>query len=108
MLRYFAGENFDPVIAEGLRRVGIDVLTVVEAGRRGKSDSDHIRYCIGEKRVVVTHDVDYQMIHRAGTTHAGIVWVRSGKYGIGESIELLEILSAMYDLDEFTNRLEYL
>lgn len=108
MLRYMLDEHIPVAVADGLRRVGIDVVTAHAATRKGTADADHLARCAIENRVVVTHDVDNLQLHATGVPHFGIVWIKFRKDSLGSMIELLEILSAMYDMDEFANRLDYL
>lgn len=108
MLSYLLDEHFPTAIADGLRRAGIDAITVAEAGRASAADDDHLQWCLREARIVFTNDVDYLTLHRLGVAHAGIIWSREQKYTIGEMIDLLELLAFMYGPDEFANRLEYL
>lgn len=52
-------ENVDPEVVAGLRRLGFDVLDVVESGRAGACDVDLLRWATSEGRVVVSHDADF-------------------------------------------------
>lgn len=108
MLRYLLDEHFPTAIADGLRRAGVDAVTVAEVGRLSAADGDHLRWCLAESRIVFTNDVDYLALHANGHEHAGIVWSREQKYTIGEMIDLLELLAFMYYPDDFASRLEYL
>ena len=108
MLRYLLDEHIPVAVADGLCRVGIDTVTAHDASRKGTGDADHLERCRIEGRVVVTHDQDYLQMHAAGMPHAGIVWIRFRKHSVGSTIELLELLSALHDTDDFENRLEYL
>ena len=108
MLGYLLDEHIPTAIAEGPRRAGVDAITVAEAGRTSAADNDHLQWCLRERRIVFTNDVDYLALHTHGQSHAGIVWSREQKYTIGEIIDLLELLAFMYQPDDFANRLEYL
>jgi predicted nuclease of predicted toxin-antitoxin system len=63
-------EHIRVAVADGLLRVGIDVVTAHEAIRKGTADADHSARSLLEHRVVVTHDVDYLQLHGSGTRHA--------------------------------------
>ena len=52
-------ENIDPDVVVGLRRLGFDVLDVVESGGAGASDVDLLRWAMSQGRVVITHDADF-------------------------------------------------
>ena len=52
-------ENVDPDVVAGLRRLGFDVLDVVESGRAGAGDVELLREATSRGRVVLTHDADF-------------------------------------------------
>jgi hypothetical protein len=107
-VRYFLDEHIDPAVATGLRRVGIDILTVNEAGRRGFDDDEQLDFATRQGRVVVSHDSDYLALHSAGVSHAGIAWCPALKHPIGRLIAALEILHGVYAADDMLNHVEYL
>lgn len=55
-IRFFTDEHVAAAIANGLRKRGIDVLTVSEAGLLGVDDRDLLSFVREEERVIVTHD----------------------------------------------------
>lgn len=78
MARLLADEDFHLQIAEALRGMGHDLLTLQEAGygNQRMPDSAVLAYALAESRVVLTHNRrDYKRLHRSGVTHAGIVAV---------------------------------
>jgi hypothetical protein len=101
-------QHYPRPVAQGLRRLGIEVLTAQEAGRCGLPDSDQLLFATTEERVMVTFDSDYLALHRSGVAHAGIVWCPQQKYGIGMLVQLLELLHGVADRDQMRNRVEYL
>jgi len=57
-----------------LRAHGHDVVTVMEVGRRGRSDADQLAYATAEGRALITFNRDdFRMLHRRDATHAGIL-----------------------------------
>jgi hypothetical protein len=42
-ISFYLDEHIHGAVAEGLRRRGVNVLTVSEAGRNGLSDREHFR-----------------------------------------------------------------
>ena len=63
-----------------LRATGADVLTVVDAEMRGKSDLEQLRFATVAGRIICTHNVrDFARIHsewmQAGRHHSGILAV---------------------------------
>lgn len=43
-----------------------------------------------------------------GPRHAGIVFCRIGRYGIGEVVRRLTLIWEIYDHEELSDRVEYL
>lgn len=52
-------ENIDPEVVARLRRLGFDVLDVVEGGLHGSADVDLLRLAAASGRIVVTPDADF-------------------------------------------------
>lgn len=72
-------ENVDPEVVAGLRRLGFDVLDVVESGRAGADDVELLREATSRGRVVLTHDADFGTL--AILQHEpliGLVFLRPG------------------------------
>jgi hypothetical protein len=106
-LKFYLDEHVPPDVANGLRRYGIDVLTTVEAGRRGAADLGQLAFASEQGRVIFTHDSDYLKLHSQGVTHAGIVYSPRQK-SIGDIISSLLLLYQVYEAAEMLNRVEYL
>jgi len=74
MARLYADEDFDHPVVEELRRLGYDVQTVQEAGRRGEDDAAVLTYAIAQQRAVLTHNRRHFIrLHGLTQAHAGIV-----------------------------------
>jgi hypothetical protein len=100
-------ENMPAAVAEGLRRRGVDVLTVQEAGLRGASDESHVAYAQREGRVVVTQDVDFLRIHTRNIAHGGIVFAPQ-TMPIGAVISGLMLIHELLDHEELIGHVEFL
>jgi len=107
-IRFYVDQHFPGPVTQGLRRLGIDVLTAQEAGRCGLPDTDQLAFATTEERVMVTFDSDYFALHQTGIGHAGIAWCPQQKYRIGMLVQLLELLHGVTDRDQMRNRVEYL
>ena len=85
MARFYADENFSYRVAEVLRLLGHDVLTVQEAGERGGADARVLAYATAAARAVLTFDRhNFERLHRASAVHGGIVsctWDVAGRPG---------------------------
>src|SRR5262249_24086493 len=83
-------------IAEGLRRRGIEVTTTPEVDLISATDEEQAAYALAEGRVIFTLDKDFLGLNARGVSHAGIVYCRQGKRGIGSIIlGLVEIWEIM-------------
>ena len=74
----------------GLRRRGVDVLTVPESGTLGASDAEQLQRASDEERVIFTQDDDFRRLAAAGTDHAGIVYATQER-AVGQIIRGLMV-----------------
>ena len=107
-IKFYLDEHVAEAVAEGLRRRGVDVLTVPEAGRLSQPDQLHLERAVRERRVVFTQDRDFLRLHAAGTPHRGIVYCDKDSRSIGEIIQGLVLAWEVLEPDEVVNRVEFL
>jgi predicted nuclease of predicted toxin-antitoxin system len=111
-IRFYLDEHINPAITEGLRRRGVDVLTVQADDRLGAADAEILSRAAELGRVVVTSDTDYiALVRRAANARArptGVVFIAQGSMSIGAAIEDLQIIAGATTIDEWANRLEHL
>lgn len=107
-IRFHLDEHVAHAVADGLRRLQIDVTTTADAGLLGADDSDQIAYSLSQRRVSFTEDADFLVWAAAGKPHAGVVYCHQGSRSIGEIIRALELLWQVYEPDEMSNRVEYI
>jgi hypothetical protein len=77
-LRYLLDEDVHPEAAVAARGLGLDIVSVHEVGRRGRSDYHQLRLAAADGRVFVTRNRDdYIMLtveaFRAGEPHHGVL-----------------------------------
>lgn len=73
-MNFYADEDFPLPVVEILRRLGHDVLTVLEDGRTGSPDADILQRAFDLGRVLLTHNrSDFAVLDLAGAAHCGIV-----------------------------------
>jgi predicted nuclease of predicted toxin-antitoxin system len=106
-VRFYLDEHVPAVIADGLRRRGVDVLTTRDAGMRHAADTDQLVLATRQGRVVFTQDADFLRLHAAGTSHAGIVFARQGT-AIGLIVRGLALIHKTLTAEDMKNRLEFL
>ena len=60
MARIYANENFPQPVVEELRRLGHDVLTILEAGKAGTAEPDEAVLVVGHEGIIVcSFDPDF-------------------------------------------------
>src|SRR5262249_2709212 len=107
-IRFHLDEHVPHAVADGLRRLGIDVTTSTYAGLLGAADADHVAFGLAQSRVIFTQDDDFLALAAAGVTHAGLAYCRQNARSIGQIIRALELLWEVYEPDEMRNRVEFL
>jgi uncharacterized protein with PIN domain len=106
-IRFYLDEHIPNAVAEGLRRRGVDVLTVQEAGRSGLSDPEQLAFALSEQRMVITMDSDFLILASHGITHAGIAYAGPNR-SIGEMIGSVMLLYDVLTQNEIINHVEFL
>lgn len=97
MARLYANENFPLPVVEELRRLGHDVLTVLETGKAGMAwpDEQVLDFARGDGRVLVTlNRRHFLRLHRARPDHAGIVLCTVDLDFVGQARRIHEALAA--------------
>ena len=107
-IAFYVDEHVPKAVVEGLRRRGVDVLTVPEAGMMGASDEDHLAFARQKQRVVFTQDDDFLRLHAAGFPHAGLVYTHQQGTSIGEIIYGLMLVYEVYNAAEIVGQLEFI
>jgi hypothetical protein len=112
-VRYFTDEHISNAVIAGLRRHGVDVLTVAEAGRRTYPDDEQLRYATSLGRVMVSHDQDYLFLaadfQQRAEDHAGIAFADYDKFSqaFGLLIRALLTVHGVYTAADMLNHVEY-
>jgi len=75
-------EDLSPRIAQALRKIGVDAISVHEVGRQGLSDREQLEYAAAERRCLVTRNRnDYLILTRElfdrSEPHEGVLVVSS-------------------------------
>ena len=107
-IRFHLDEHCPHAIAEGLRRLGIDVTTSTDAGLLRAPDRDHLAFGMSEGRVIFTQDDDFLALAAQGTAHAGITYCHQQSRSIGEIIDSLTLIWEVFEPEEMAGRVEYL
>ncbi len=107
VLRFYLDENVQVVIAEQLRKRGIEAVTVRDLGTLGAEDITHLMRATEMGYVLCTHDTDYIDLASNRLPHAGIVFGQHS-HTIGDWVNFLELIFTIYSAEEMHNRVEYL
>jgi predicted nuclease of predicted toxin-antitoxin system len=54
-VKFYTDEHVPFAVTQGLRRRGVDVLTVQEAGMQAAGDEEHLALALSQKRVIVEY-----------------------------------------------------
>ncbi len=106
-IQFYMDEHIPKAVTEGLRRRGVDVLTVQEAGMLGASDQDHLALAIKEHRVILTRDADFLRMHADGQRNYGIVFVPHN-IQVGTMLRRLMVLFDVLSAEDMINHIEFL
>ena len=107
-VKFYTDEHVPKAVIYGLRRRGVDVRTVPEAGMLGASDEELLALAHREGRVLFTQDEDFLRLHAAGIPHAGIVYTHQQSASIGEMVHGLMLTFEVFEASEMEGHLEYL
>ena len=110
-IHLYFDEDVSVGIVENLRTRGFDVLSVRDAGARGRSDDEQMLYAVSQKRAIVTHNrVDFEKQHvkllENGMQHYGVIIAkrRRDTEAVSKLLELLDTVTA----EEMKNQLRYI
>ena len=106
-IKFYLDEHIPRAVAEGLRRRGLDVLSVQEARRTGLSDTAQLAFALAERRTLITMDSDFLILASRGVAHAGIAYA-SPTRSVGELIRAVMLLSDVLTPAEMMNHVEFL
>lgn len=107
-IRYLVDEHVPKAVVRGLRKRGVDVITIPDAGLLGKQDEDLLGFAKEKDRVMMTQDRDFlRLASELEGDHAGIVYAPQGR-SIGELVRLLDLLAQVSNEEEMRGRVEYI
>ena len=106
-VRYYLDEHIAEAVAKGLRRRGVDVLTLAEAEMLGASDEKHFAFAREEGRAIVTHDDDFLRLASESPRHTGVVYLPQ-RQGIGETVRGLTLIAEVVGSEGMRDHVEFL
>lgn len=104
-------ENVHEPLAAALRREGFDAITVREAGQRGISDPEPLKFAVSEERAVVSFNLKHfeafaVQFFNHNEQHFGIIV--SPERGLHDVLQRLLKLLKKHDAEDMKNQLRYL
>ena len=111
-LKIYTDGNVDVRVAEGLRRRGIEAVSVYHEGKTGVSDQAQLAHAGALGAVIFTHDSDLieiamELNHR-GEDHHGVIFAEMHRLRLGECIRRLALYAEVVTAEEMVNRIEFL
>jgi hypothetical protein len=100
-------EHVPKAVTEGLRRRGVDVVTVQELGLQAADDKRHLERAAAEGRVVFTQDADFLRLHAVGVFHRGIVYA-SQQTPVPHILRSLMLIHDVLTSDDMIRHVEFL
>lgn len=106
-IRFYLDEHVSPAVAAGLRRRGVEALTVQESNMTGKQDIELLVFALQENYVIVTQDADFLRLHAEGMEHNGIAYAPQ-QTSVGVLLRGLMLVVQVLDASEMKNHIEFL
>jgi predicted nuclease of predicted toxin-antitoxin system len=111
-LKIYTDENVDVRVAEGLRRRGVEAVSVYDEGKEGLTDTEQLAHAASLGALIFTHDPDLIEIaidiNRKGQDHYGVIFVEMQRLRVGECIRRLALYADVVAAEEMINRIEFL
>ena len=106
-IRFYMDEHVPKAVTEGLRRRGVDVVTVQELGLQTVEDARHLERASQDGRVMVTQDADFLRLHASGLSHRGIVYMPQ-QTPVAHMLRSLMLLHDVLSPDDMVRHIEFL
>ncbi len=106
-IRFYMDEHVPKAVTEGLRRRGVDVVTVQDEGKASAPDREHIERATQEGRIIFTQDTDFLRLHDEGVPHAGMVYA-SQQTPVGRIVRGLMLIHDVLTPQEMEEHVEFL
>lgn len=107
LIKFYLDEHVPKAVTEGLRRRGVDVITVQELGLQAAEDAWHLERASQDGRVVVTQDADFLRLHASGLPHRGLVYAHQ-QTAVSHMLRSLMLLHDVLSPNDMVNHVEFL
>lgn len=106
-IKFYLDEHVPKAVAEGLRRRGVDVITVQELGLQAAEDVKHLERAARDGRLIITQDADFLRLHAAGHPHQGIVYAPQ-QTSVSQMLRSLMLLHDVVPTQDMVRHVEFL
>jgi len=106
-MKIYTDEHISKAIIIGLRKRGVDVLSVHETGMYAATDTQHLQMARNEGRILLTRDKGFLRLNAERVVHSGIVYARHG-LSIGEIIRGLILIHGTLGQGGMNGHVEFL
>lgn len=108
----YMDEHIPSAITEGLKRRGVDVITVQADGMEGSDDAVVLERATTLRRIVFTRDEDFLAIaadlQRRGRHFAGVVYAHQLRESVGRCVADLELIAVAGIPEDFSDQVVHL
>jgi hypothetical protein len=106
-IKFYMDEHVPKAVTEGLRRRGVDVVTIQEIGLHSAGDRLHLARAAQEQRVIVTQDADFLRLHASGMAHHGIAFAPQ-QTPVPYLLRMLMLIHDVLSPDDMIQHVEFL
>jgi predicted nuclease of predicted toxin-antitoxin system len=110
-LPLYFDHNMPAPIAEGLQRLGIDVLTAFDDGTAEWEDARILKRADDIGRPVVTMDDDFlRLAHEAwesGRSFVGVLYISDANISVGAAVQDLQLIAEAMTIEELDSQVVY-
>lgn len=111
-LAFYLDHHVPAAIADGLRQLQIDVLTVAEDGNADWDDERLLERALELERVVFTQDRDFLVLaarwQQSRREFAGMVYGHQLRVTVGGAVRDIALIASVMTRADMRNRIEFL
>jgi len=107
-LSLLCDEHIPYPVIKGLRRRGIDVVSVQEIGLSSEEDKVIMDKAKEDGRLIYTQDADFLRLHQLGHPHIGIIYHHPLAYSIGEAIRKVILICEKFSSEQLKGNIKFL
>jgi len=103
----------DNDLVAALRSRGVEVMTILDAGKTGQTDEEQLDFATGHQCVLFTFNVaDFYRLHARwiadGRNHGGMILAPQQRFSVGEQLRRILRLRGSKNSTQMQDRAEFL